>query len=176
MLAEVPPVPTRSKAPIASEMPAMAMASASRFLENLISALVGCLLGSMGGVIWGLSMQWARRRSRIRTAPAWPAPLPRTNGCWGSRRARGSSPCTPSHGKGRKHHVQHPQGHRLVSEAGRSHHQYELRRSPGSLDRSRAQGGLRQRRRADRRRRQCRAEISPALPCCRSERDRGDGD
>ena len=55
MLAEVPPVPTRSKAPIASEMPAMAMASASRFLENLISALVGCLLGSMGGVIWGLA-------------------------------------------------------------------------------------------------------------------------
>jgi hypothetical protein len=24
-------------------------------LENLISALVGCLLGSMGGVIWGLA-------------------------------------------------------------------------------------------------------------------------
>jgi hypothetical protein len=38
-----------AKAPMASEMPAMAMARASRFLENLISLLVGCLLGSIGG-------------------------------------------------------------------------------------------------------------------------------
>jgi len=33
-----------AKAPMASEMPAMAKARASCFLENLISALVGCLL------------------------------------------------------------------------------------------------------------------------------------
>jgi hypothetical protein len=35
-------------------MPAMAKASASRSLENLIFALVGCWLGSIedGGVIW----------------------------------------------------------------------------------------------------------------------------
>ena len=42
-----------AKAPMASEMPAMAKARASRFLENLISVLVGCLLGSIRGrVIW----------------------------------------------------------------------------------------------------------------------------
>src|SRR5262245_22773687 len=42
-----------AKAPMASEMPAMVKARASRFLENLISASVGCLLGSIcGGVIW----------------------------------------------------------------------------------------------------------------------------
>src|SRR5262249_54664159 len=42
-----------AKAPMASEMPAMAKARASRFLENLLSASVGCLLGSIrGGVIW----------------------------------------------------------------------------------------------------------------------------
>ena len=49
----------------------MAMASASRFLENLISALVGCLLGSMGGVIWGLAncdRYFACRQSRAATA------------------------------------------------------------------------------------------------------------
>jgi hypothetical protein len=40
-----------AKAPIASEMPAMAKARASRFLENLIAALIGCLLGSIGGVV-----------------------------------------------------------------------------------------------------------------------------
>jgi hypothetical protein len=38
-----------AKAPMASEMPAMAKASASRFLENLIFALAGCLLGSIRG-------------------------------------------------------------------------------------------------------------------------------
>jgi hypothetical protein len=33
-------------------MPAIAKARASRFLENLIAALIGCLLGSIGcGVI-----------------------------------------------------------------------------------------------------------------------------
>jgi hypothetical protein len=43
------------KAPMASEMPAMAKARASRFLENLrvfkdgVSALLACLLGSVGG-------------------------------------------------------------------------------------------------------------------------------
>jgi len=48
-----------AKAPMASEMLAMAKARASRFLENLrvfeigVPALVGCLLGSVGGgVIW----------------------------------------------------------------------------------------------------------------------------
>jgi hypothetical protein len=44
-----------TKAPMASEMPAMAKARASRFLENLISALVGRLLGSMGMLGRGLS-------------------------------------------------------------------------------------------------------------------------
>ena len=45
------------KAPIASEMPAMTKASASCFLENLrvfedgVCALVGCLLGSVGGEV-----------------------------------------------------------------------------------------------------------------------------
>jgi hypothetical protein len=45
------------KAPMASEMPAMTKARASRFLENLrvfedrVSALVGCLLGSGGGEV-----------------------------------------------------------------------------------------------------------------------------
>src|SRR6266404_6857041 len=44
-----------AKAPMASEMPAMAKARASRFLENLrvfeigVPALIGCLLGSVGG-------------------------------------------------------------------------------------------------------------------------------
>jgi hypothetical protein len=48
-----------AKAPMASEMPAMAKARASRFLENLrvfeigVPALLGCFLGSVGGgVIW----------------------------------------------------------------------------------------------------------------------------
>ena len=48
-----------AKAPMASEMPAMAKARASRFLENLrvfeigVPALVDCFLGSVGGgVIW----------------------------------------------------------------------------------------------------------------------------
>jgi hypothetical protein len=41
-----------AKAPMASEMPAIAKARASRLLESLISALIGCLLGSIGcGVI-----------------------------------------------------------------------------------------------------------------------------
>ena len=78
--------------------------------------------------------------------------------------------------KRREHHVQHPQGHRLVGEPGRAHHQYELRRPEGPLARARAQGGLRQRHRADRRRRQCRAEIAAALSRRRPQRDRGDGD
>jgi hypothetical protein len=40
-----------AKAPIASEILAMAKARASRFLENLIAALVGCLLVSTGGAV-----------------------------------------------------------------------------------------------------------------------------
>jgi hypothetical protein len=78
-------------------------------------------------------------------------------------------------GDRRKHHVQHPQGHRLGTEPGRAHHQHELRRPEGSLARALAQGRLRQGHRADRRRRQCRAEIAAALSRRRSERDRGDG-
>src|SRR5262249_564044 len=38
-----------AKAPMASEIPAMATARASRFLENLIPALFGRLLGSIDG-------------------------------------------------------------------------------------------------------------------------------
>src|ERR1700745_1878138 len=56
------------KAPMASEMPAMTKASTSCFLENLrvfedgVSALGGCLLGSVGGgvIVAGLSF---KRRS-----------------------------------------------------------------------------------------------------------------
>jgi hypothetical protein len=49
----------RESADVASEMPAIAKATASRLLENLrvfeigVPALVGCLLGTVGGdVIW----------------------------------------------------------------------------------------------------------------------------
>jgi len=42
-----------AKAPIASEIPAMAKARTSRFLENLIAALVGWWVGSTGGVVIG---------------------------------------------------------------------------------------------------------------------------
>ena len=58
-----------AKAPMASEMPAMAKARASRFLENLrvfeigVPALVGCLLGSVGGgVIWVWSADHISKR------------------------------------------------------------------------------------------------------------------
>src|SRR5262249_34299050 len=67
-------------------------------------------------------------------------------------------------GDRRKHHVQHPQGHQLVGAGERAHHQYELRRTEGPFARARAQSGVRQRHRFDRRRRQCRAEISSAFP------------
>ena len=79
-------------------------------------------------------------------------------------------------GDRREHHLQHPQGRRLGGEAGRARHQHELRRPEGPLARARAQADLRQRHRADRRRRQCRAEISAAVSGRRPERDRGDGD
>jgi hypothetical protein len=56
-----------AKAPIASEMPAMAKARASCFLENLrafrvgVAALFGCLLGSVGGSV---IIRSPRRRAR----------------------------------------------------------------------------------------------------------------
>ena len=55
---------------------------------------------------------------------------------------------------------------------GDSHHQYELRRTEGSFARARAQGGVRQRHRPDRRCRQCRAEISPAVSRCLRRRSK----
>jgi hypothetical protein len=66
------------KAPMASEMPAMRKASASCFLENFavfedgVSALVGFLLGSVGGEVIVAGF-WFTRRSR--TLRLWQCPL-----------------------------------------------------------------------------------------------------
>ena len=67
-------------------------------------------------------------------------------------------------GDRREHHVQHPQGPRLGGQQGRAHHQHELCRPAAirSLERAH-QGRARQGHRADRGRRQCRAEVAAAL-------------
>ena len=70
--------------------------------------------------------------------------------------------------QGREHHVQYPQGHRLGGGPGRARHQYEFRRPEGSLAPARAQARLRQGHRTGRRCRQCRREISAAVPRRRS--------
>ena len=75
------------------------------------------------------SARWARRRSP--TTRRHGGRHRRTSGC--SHRA-GSAPARRARlldqrGDRGEHHVQHPQGHRLVGEGGRPHHQYEFRRS-----------------------------------------------
>ena len=113
---------------------------------------------------------------RICTAPAWPALLPRVSGSPAS--APGARLLAvhgvPAGGERGKHDLPDPQGHRLGGAPRRPDHQHELCGPARSLARARAQGRLRQRRRAGRGRRQCRAASSAAVSRRRPERDRGD--